>query len=89
MLFALRNVRFSNPRVWVKRFQAVDVSRGLVLLSVHGVRRQGGTIFQATLPIAVGRSKRTCELTSSIVPRGTPFHHLVELELLLVHSVTV
>src|SRR5947207_13816513 len=22
-----------------------------------------------------GRSKRTCELTSSIVPRGTSFHH--------------
>src|ERR1017187_8112619 len=27
-----------------------------------------------------GRSKRRCELTSSIVPRGTPFHGLVELE---------
>jgi hypothetical protein len=27
-----------------------------------------------------GRSKRTCELTSSIVPRGTPFHRVVELE---------
>jgi len=26
-----------------------------------------------------GRSKRTCELTSSIVPRGTPFHRSVEL----------
>ena len=49
----------------------------------HRIRRRGGTIFQATLPIAVGRSKRTCELTSSIVPRGTPFHHLVEFELLL------
>ena len=55
----------------------------------HGIRRQGGTIFRATLPIAVGRSKRTCELTSSIVPRGTPFHHLVELEVLVMHSVTV
>src|SRR5690242_6712383 len=30
--------------------------------------------------LAVGRSKRTCELTSSIVPRGTPFHRVVELE---------
>jgi len=28
----------------------------------------------------VGRSKPTCELTSSIVPRGTPFHHGVDLE---------
>jgi hypothetical protein len=26
----LVNVRFSNRRVWVKRFQAVDVTRGLV-----------------------------------------------------------
>src|SRR5262245_42516127 len=30
-----------------------------------------------------GRSKRTCELTSSIVPRGTSFHRSVELESLL------
>jgi hypothetical protein len=30
--------------------------------------------------LTVGRSKRTCELTSSIVPRGTSFHRLVELE---------
>ena len=27
-----------------------------------------------------GRSKRTNELTSSIVPRGTSFHRAVELE---------
>ena len=27
-----------------------------------------------------GRSKRTCELTSSIVPQGTSFHRAVELE---------
>src|SRR5258705_5564680 len=27
-----------------------------------------------------GRSKRTCELTSFIVPRGTSFHRSVELE---------
>src|SRR5947207_3424126 len=30
-----------------------------------------------------GRSKRTYELTSSIVPRGTSFHRLVELDFLL------
>ena len=30
--------------------------------------------------LAVGRSKRTYELTSSIVPRGTFFHRLVELK---------
>jgi hypothetical protein len=27
-----------------------------------------------------GRSKRTCELTSSIVPRGTSFHRWVDLK---------
>jgi len=27
-----------------------------------------------------GRSKQTCELTSSIVPQGTSFHRAVELE---------
>ena len=27
-----------------------------------------------------GRSRQTCELTSSIVPQGTLFHRLVELE---------
>ena len=30
-----------------------------------------------------GRSKRTCDLTSSVVPRGTSFHRLVELRVLL------
>ena len=34
-----------------------------------------------------GRSKQTCELTSSIVPRGTPFHRWVEFELLLARSI--
>ena len=33
------------------------------------------------------RSKRTHELTSSIVPRGTSFHRSVELEFLLSHSI--
>src|SRR6266513_5803540 len=46
----------------------------------HGIRRRGGTIFWAALPQTNGRSKRTCELTSSIVPRGTSFHRSVELE---------
>src|SRR5205807_3089592 len=46
----------------------------------HGIRRRGGTIFWSALPSTNGRSKRTCELTSSIVPRGTSFHRSVELE---------
>jgi len=49
----------------------------------HGIRGRGGTIFGSALPSDNGRSKRTCELTSSIVPRGTSFHRLVELEFLL------
>ena len=32
-------------------------------------------------PYRNDRSKRTHELTSSIVPRGTPFHRWVELDL--------
>jgi hypothetical protein len=46
----------------------------------HGIRERGGTIFRAALPVAIGRSKRPSGLTSSIVPRGTPFHRWVELE---------
>ena len=40
----------------------------------HGVRERGGTIFWAALPSIGGRSKRTYELTSFIVLRGTSFH---------------
>ena len=35
----------------------------------------------------IGRSKRTYELTSSIVPRGTSLHRWVELDLLLSHLI--
>ena len=45
----------------------------------HGIRRRGGAIFGAALP-SDGRSKRTCELTSSIVPQGTSLHRSVELQ---------
>ncbi len=38
--------------------------------------------------LAVGRSKQTCELTSSIVPRETPFHRLVDLESALAADMT-
>ena len=44
----------------------------------RGIRGRGGTIYTAALPLKNGRSKRTCELTSSIVPRGTSFHRSVE-----------
>jgi hypothetical protein len=45
----------------------------------HGIRGRGGTIFWAALPSIEWQVKRTCELTSSIVPRGTSFHRSVEL----------
>ena len=35
------------------------------------------------------RSKRTYDLTSSIVPRGTSFHHAVELEVFLLSDVVL
>ena len=87
----LRNVRFSNRPVWVKRFQAIHycglgTTRGLALLFGIGtealpawdskIRRND---LWGGLAGVIGRSKRTCELTLSIVPRGTPYHRLVEL----------
>jgi hypothetical protein len=89
----LSNVRFSNRPFWVKHFQtihhcSVDVARGLMLL--FGIGTRGPSIMgfedEAEQSIgrpyrkANGRSKATNELTSSIVPRGTSFHRLVDLE---------
>jgi len=77
------NVRFSNRRFDVEHFQtirrcSVDVVHGLSLLFGIGTKalpswdsrtRQndlsGGLVVSSN-----GRFKRTCELTSSIVPRG-------------------
>src|SRR6266481_5370180 len=64
LLGGARVSSFSNRPFGVKRFQAihyhsVDVARGLLLL------------FRAALPSVDGRTQQTCELTSSIVPRGT------------------
>src|SRR5438067_13876051 len=80
----ISSFRFSNRPVGVKRFQAihgcsVDVTRGVVLL--YGIAPwDSKTRWNDLLGgLAVGRSKRTYELTSSIVPRGTPFHRMVEL----------
>src|SRR5262249_22741038 len=65
----------------------VDVARGLVLLYGIGTSalpswdpRMGRSNLMGGLA-GSGRSKRTSELTPSIVPRGTPFHRRVELEL--------
>ena len=85
-------VRFSNRPVEVKRFQThhdcgVDVTCGLALLFGLGTlalpswdsRTRWNNLYRG-LAVRVGRFKRTCELTSSTVPRGTSFHRLVELE---------
>ena len=97
MAITFRDVRFSNRPVGVKRFRlstagSVDITRGLVLLSGIGTEAVPSWDSKTRWNnlsggLAVGRTKRTCELTSSIVPRGTSFHHLVELELLLVRSI--
>ena len=78
---SLQYVCFSNRPVGVKRFQALqysvgNVARGLVLLYGLGTSARPSwdskTRWNDLLGgLAVGRSKRTCELTSSIVPRGT------------------
>ena len=85
------DVRFSNRPFRVKRFQtihhySVDVAHGLVLLfgigtrgpSIMGFEDEVEQSFGRPCRQTNGRSKRTCELTSSIVPRGTSFHRSVE-----------
>ena len=82
--------RFSNRPVGVKRFQTIHrrsvwVTRGRVLLSGIGTSALPSWDSKARWNnlmggLAGGRSKRPSELTSSIVPRGTPFHRWVELE---------
>src|SRR3984957_6743590 len=46
----------------------------------HGIRGRGEQSLGRPCRQTNGRSKRTCELSSSIVPRGTSFHRTVELE---------
>src|ERR1700681_2306586 len=87
------DVRFSNRPFGVKRFQtihhySVDVAHGLVLLFGIGTKALPSWGSKARwnnlchdLTVTAG-PKRTCELTSSIVPRGTSFHRSVELECL-------
>src|SRR5262249_851224 len=89
----VRDVRSSNRPFRVNRFQtihhySVDVAHGLVLLfgigtrgpSIMGFEDEVEQSFGRPCRQTNGRSKRTCELTSSIVPRGTSFHRSVELE---------
>jgi hypothetical protein len=73
----------------------VNVTRGLMLL--YGLGTQAGPSWDSKtrwndlwggLAAVVGRSKRTYELTSSIVPRGTLFHRVVELGFLLFHLIS-
>ena len=85
-----RDVRFSNRPLGVKHFQtihpcSVDVAHGLVLL--FGIGTKGPSImgFEDEVELSFGRPcrqydgrfKRTYELTSSIVPRGTSFHRWI------------
>ena len=78
--------RFGSSAFQTVHHYSVDVAHGLVLLFGIGTRALpswGSKTRWNNLwgGLAVGRSKRPRELTSSIVPRGTPFHRAVELEL--------
>ena len=67
---------------------SVDVAHGLVLLCGLGTKALPSWDFEDEAEQSFGRPcrqingrfKRTYELTSSIVPRGTSFHRWVELE---------
>ena len=82
---------FSNRPFRVKHFQtirrcSVDVAHGLALLFGIGAkalplwdsRMRWSNLCSGLAVRRNGRSKRTCELTSSIVPRGTSFHRWVD-----------
>jgi hypothetical protein len=90
------DVRFSNRPFRVKRFQtihhySVDVAHGLSLLfglgtkgpSIMGFEDEVEQSFGRPCRQCNGRLKRTYELTSSIVPRGTSFHRWADLRFLL------
>ena len=87
------HVCFSNRPFGVKHFQAihrgsVDVTHGLALLFGIGTKAlpswdpttRWNNLYRGLAVRRTAGSKRTCELTSSIVPRGTSFHCSVELE---------
>jgi len=92
---SLQHVCFSNRPFGVKRFQTIHHHVSMSLAGScfssesapapfhHGIRRRGGTIFGRPCRQSNGRTKQTCELTSSIVPRGTSFHCSVDLGFLL------
>jgi hypothetical protein len=100
MAVALVDVRFSNRPSGVKRFQAIHQlqcrcrSRALASLrtrhegpSIMGFEDEVEQSFGRPCRQYDGRSKRTNDLTSSIVPRGTSFHRWVELDFLLSHLI--
>ena len=86
------HVCFSNRPFDVKHFQTIGHCkcrcRSRARASLRN-RHQGPSIMGSEDEVeqsngrpcrqSDGRSKRTCELTSSIVPRGTSFHRSVEL----------
>jgi hypothetical protein len=85
--------RFSNRPSGVKRFQAIHQlqcrcrSRARASLrtrhqgpSIMGFEDEVEQSFGRPCRRCNGRLKRTNELTSSIVPRGTSFHRWVELD---------
>src|SRR5262245_37747411 len=92
------HVRFSNRPFGVKRFQTVHWSVSMSLTgscfssesargpSSMGFENEAEQSFGRPCHQTDGRSKRTCDLASSIVPRGTSFHHVVEVVFPHVHS---
>ena len=82
--------RFGSSALRLSYHSSVDVACGLVLLFGLGAKalpvwdsRMRGNNLWVGLTVKCGRSKRTCDLTSSIVPQGTSFHRAVELAFLL------
>ena len=86
-------VCFSNRPFRVKHFQTirrcgVEVAHGLALRFGIGTkalppwdsRTRWSNLYRGLAVNRTAGPKRTCELTSSVVPRGTSFHRSVDLE---------
>src|SRR3979411_888310 len=65
---------------WDSKTGRKNLSGGLLVSVTTGPRAHANSPFVRPCRQCDDRSKRTCELTSSIVPQGTSFHRSVGLD---------
>ena len=73
-------IRLSTATVWMSLTGSCFSSESAQGPSIMGFEDEVEQSLGRPCRRTDGRSKRTYDLTSSVVPRGTSFHRLVELE---------